>query len=163
MRRSNQRRLAQQQIQQRLAFDLELKSKEQLLDSLKNISIENTKKQIKEDLQAVLNQLPQVHKEKFSEFKRSLNASNSSGFLDEFEARFTGVYEDFFTKIKSIAPDLTPQEIKICALMRLNISTKEMATLTNRTVGTIDNTRSNIRKKLNLDDSTNLQQFLFDL
>ena len=65
-------------------MELELKSKEQLLDSLKNISIENTKKQIKEDLQAVLNQLPQVHKEKFSEFKRSLNASNSSGFLDEF-------------------------------------------------------------------------------
>lgn len=148
---------------QQIKYNLELKSKEQLLNSLKNISVENTKKQIKEDLQALLDLLPQVHREKFTDFKRSLSTGNTTGFLDEFETRFTGVYEDFFTKIKNIAPDLTPQEIKISALIRLNISTKEMATLTNRTVGTIDNARSNIRKKLKLDDADNLNQFLADL
>jgi DNA-binding CsgD family transcriptional regulator len=45
-------------------------------------------------------------------------------------------------------------------LMRLQISTKEIASLTNRTIGTIDNTRSQIRKKLKLEDSDNLQEYL---
>jgi len=42
----------------------------------------------------------------------------------------------------------------------LHISSKEMAILTNRTQGTIDNTRSVIRKKLQLDDHVNLQEYI---
>ena len=80
--------------------------------------------------------------------------------MEEFETRFIGVYEDFYTKLKQLAPDLSPHEIRICALMRLNISSKEMAVLTNRTQGTIDNTRSVIRKKLHLDEHVNLQEYI---
>jgi DNA-binding NarL/FixJ family response regulator len=47
--------------------------------------------------------------------------------------------------------------------MRLNIPTKEIAILTNRTAGTVDNTRSIIRKKLKLEDETNLQDYLLKL
>jgi DNA-binding NarL/FixJ family response regulator len=47
--------------------------------------------------------------------------------------------------------------------MRLNISTKEIAMLTNRTIGTVDNTRSAIRKKLKLEEETNLQEFLLNI
>jgi DNA-binding CsgD family transcriptional regulator len=62
-----------------------------------------------------------------------------------------------------LAPDLTPHEMRICALMRLNISSKEMAILTNRTQGTIDNTRSLIRKKLKLEELVNLQEFILSI
>jgi DNA-binding CsgD family transcriptional regulator len=83
--------------------------------------------------------------------------------MNEFEARFIGVYEAFYQKIQTIAPDLTPNELRICAFMRLHISTKEIAYLTNRTIGTIDNTRSIIRKKLKLEENDSLQQFLINL
>ena len=148
---------------QRIAHELEMKSKELLSESLKNISIQNTKEWINEELDQIVNELPKVHQQKFEALHRKLRTGNTQSFMEEFETRFTGVYEEFYTKIKAVAPDLTPHEIRICALMRLNISTKEMAMLTNRTVGTIDNTRSSIRKKLRLDESTNLQQYLMEL
>lgn len=148
---------------QKISYDLELKSKALLIDSLKNASIQNTKDWMKQELQQIINDLPESHHSKFTDLKRKLNTQNSKSFIDEFETRFTSVYEEFFTNIKKIAPDLTPTEIRLCALMRLNISTKEIATLTNRTVGTIDNARSNIRKKLKLEDQVILQQFLLEL
>jgi DNA-binding CsgD family transcriptional regulator len=83
--------------------------------------------------------------------------------LDEFETRFTGVYEEYYEKLIKLAPELTPNELRICALMRLNISTKEIALLTNRTIGTVDNTRSSIRKKLNMNEEINLQEFLLNI
>jgi len=163
LRRSNQRRLAQQQIQQRLAFDLELKSKELLTESLKNISIQQLKQDINSSLGEVLQQIPKSHHEKFEEINRLLKTATSNNFLNEFETRFNSVHEEFYVKLRVLTPELTPHELKICALLRLNISSKEMASLTNRTLGTIDNTRSSIRKKLNLDDSVNLQDYILSL
>lgn len=148
---------------QRIAFELENKSRELLSDSLKSISIQNAKENIKEELELILKDIPKMHHARFAPFLRKLSLHNNQNVLEEFETRFTGVYDKFYERLKEIAPDLTPNEIRICALMRLNISTKEIALLTNRTVGTIDNTRSSIRKKINLDEQINLQQYLIEL
>ena len=147
-------------VKQRMTFDLELKSKELLAESLKNISVQQLKEELDEKLSATIALLPKSHHDKFEALQRMLKTAPSKGFLEEFETRFKGVYEDFYIKLRSLAPELTPHEIRICALMRLNISSKEMAILTNRTQGTIDNTRSVIRKKLHLDDHVNLQEFI---
>lgn len=146
-----------------LAHKLEMKSKELLFDSLNNLNIQNTKNVIFQDLQALVNELPTVHQSKFKNLAKKLKASSNDKFLDEFEMRFTGVYEEFYSKILGIAPDLTPNELKVCGLIRLNISSKEIVILTNRTLGTIENTRMSIRKKLNLSNQDNLQQFLINL
>jgi tetratricopeptide (TPR) repeat protein len=145
---------------QKMNYQLELKSKELLTESIQSISIQNTKKQILEELDEILKQLPDTHQRKFLSLKRKLNYHTDTQFLNEFETRFNGVYESFYERIKQIAPELTTNELRICALMRLQISTKEIASLTNRTIGTIDNTRSQIRKKLKLEDSDNLQEYL---
>ncbi len=146
-----------------LAHQLELKSKELLAESLNNLNLQNTKTAILEELQDLIKELPKSQQSLFSGLRRQLKASNGGKFLDEFELRFTGVYEDFYQKLAQLAPDLTPNELKICALIRLAISTKEMAQLTNRSLGTLENTRISIRKKLRLDNQTNLQQFLMGL
>jgi DNA-binding CsgD family transcriptional regulator/tetratricopeptide (TPR) repeat protein len=146
-----------------LAHKLEMKSKELLFESLNNLNIQNTKNAIFQDLKALVNELPTVHQSKFKNLAKKLKASSNDKFLDEFEIRFTGVYEEFYNKILGIAPDLTPNELKVCGLIRLNISSKEIAILTNRTPGTIENTRMSIRKKLNLSNQDNLQQFFMNL
>ncbi len=46
---------------------------------------------------------------------------------------------------------------------KLNLNTKDIALLTNRSVGTIDNARSWIRKKMGLDNEANLTTFLLSL
>jgi tetratricopeptide (TPR) repeat protein len=153
----------EKQDKQRIEFDLELKSKQLVSESLKNLTIQNTKEELLLQLDEIIQELPKTHHAKFDSLKRTLKFYKSSSILDEFETRFTGVYESYYGKLKNLAPELTPNELRICALMRLNISTKEIALLTNRTIGTVDNTRSSIRKKLKLDEEINLQEFLLNI
>jgi DNA-binding CsgD family transcriptional regulator len=114
-------------------------------------------------LEVIIQDLPKIHQARFEQIKHTLKRLKLSSMLDEFETRFTGIYDDYYDKLKIVAPELTPNELRICALMRLNISTKEIAMLTNRTIGTVDNTRSAIRKKLKLEEETNLQEFLLNI
>ncbi len=151
------------QEKQKIAFELELKSKQLISESLKNLTIQNTKEELMNQIEEVVIQLPKSYHIKFEELKQNLKLHKTATLLNEFESRFTGVYEQYYEKLKSLAPELTPHELRICALMRLNISTKEIAMLTNRTAGTVDNTRSSIRKKLKLEDDTNLQEYLLNI
>lgn len=82
---------------------------------------------------------------------------------DDFRLRFEKVNEEFHQNLLSLAPDLTPVEIKIASFLRLNLSSKEISRLTNRSAGTISNTRSSLRKKLNLEEEDNLTAFLISL
>ena len=57
-------------------------------------------------------------------------------------------------------PNLSLTELKLCALLVLNISSKEIGELTSRSVRTIELTRYNIRKKMNLSTDENLVKHL---
>ena len=81
----------------------------------------------------------------------------------EFETRFSELNSPFYTKLLNISPDLSPTELKICGMLRLNLTSKEIALISNRSVGTIENARSNIRKKLDLQDDDNLVAFLLNI
>ena len=82
---------------------------------------------------------------------------------DDFRLRFEKVNDEFHQSLLKLAPDLTPVEIKIASFLRLNLSSKEISKLTNRSAGTISNTRSSLRKKLNLEEEDNLVSFLISL
>ncbi|WP_396167608.1 hypothetical protein [Flavobacterium sp.] len=148
---------------QKTASELEMKSKELVTISLKNISIQQSKSLIKSDLETIIKDLPLEYKTKFNGLKSKLKSSGPDAFLVDFENRFMGVYESFYEKLKLISTDLTPNELIICAMLRLNYTSKEIAYLTNRTVRTIENSRSIIRKKLQLNTEANLQQFILNL
>jgi tetratricopeptide (TPR) repeat protein/DNA-binding CsgD family transcriptional regulator len=142
---------------------LELRSREVLADSIKRLNLENLKEQVYTDLKATLSNLPKSQQELFSDLMSTLKRKNNEALIVEFEERFIGVHEDFFANLRNIAPNLSPTEVKLCAFIRLNLSTKEIAYLTNRTPGTIDNSRSKIRSKLNLREDDNLYAFLSQL
>jgi tetratricopeptide (TPR) repeat protein len=146
--------------EERLKLELDLKEKELLADSVKRVSIMYTKDSIYNDLKDFIPFLPSPQSSKFASILNDLKKSGDQNMLEEFETRFLGVHEKFFSRLKELAPDLTPSEIRICALIKLNLSTKEIVSITNRTVGTIDNARSKIRKKLNLNEDENLQTFI---
>lgn len=150
-------------LNQKIKYDLEIKSKEILSESLKNLSVQTTKEWINTELQEIVKDLPRTQQQQFAKLTNKLKSGNNQSYLEEFDIRFTGVYEEFYSKIKTLAPTLTANELRICAMMRLNISSKEIATLTNRTTGTVENIRSNIRKKLNLPADSNLQEFILSV
>lgn len=160
--RNKNRLLQQEKLEeaQKLRFELELKEKELLTDSIRRVSILHTKESLAKELKELVQELPKTQSQKFIKIQKELAGSRDESLLQEFETRFLGVYESFFAHLKELAPDLTPTELRAAALIRLNFTSKEIAMITNRSVGTIDNLRSSLRKKLNLGEEDNLSQKL---
>ena len=68
----------------------------------------------------------------------------------EFELRFQKVHTKFYENLNQKFPDLSPNEKKLCAFLRLNMSTKEIASILHKNEKSVAVARSRLRKKLNL-------------
>ncbi|SDD08020.1 Y_Y_Y domain-containing protein [Algoriphagus faecimaris] len=79
---------------------------------------------------------------------------------EQFEMHFDQVHGDFMTRFKNAFPDLSPQEIKLSAYLRMNLSSKEIANLMNITIRGVEIARYRLRKKIKLERSENLQEFI---
>ncbi|MEI7421396.1 MAG: triple tyrosine motif-containing protein [Prolixibacteraceae bacterium] len=79
-----------------------------------------------------------------------------------FESAFDEVHEDFLNRIKASYPNLTPKELRLCAYLRLNISSKEIAPLMNISVRGVEICRYRVRKKLEIDRDTNMTSFIIN-
>ena len=77
-----------------------------------------------------------------------------------FETHFESVHEEFLKRIKTAFPNLTPKELKLCAYLRMNISSKEIALLMNISVRGVEISRYRLRKKLNLKREANLTDYI---
>ena len=75
-----------------------------------------------------------------------------------FRRLFERVYPDYLFRLRATFPTLTPAEIRIVCLSRLNLSTKEMANMLGVSADTIVKTRYRIRKKANLPEGADLLQ-----
>ncbi len=86
----------------------------------------------------------------------------SLGEKDEwkiFEHNFNQVHEDFFNQLKKQFPKLTHKDLKLCAYVKMNIPTKEIAPLMNISERGIETHRYRLKKKLKL-DKEDLQAFI---
>ena len=79
---------------------------------------------------------------------------------EQFAYHFDQVHSDFFKRIREKYPNLTPKDLKLCAYLRLNLSTKEIAPLMNISVRGVEISRYRLRRKLDLDNDANLTEFL---
>ncbi len=78
----------------------------------------------------------------------------------EFEVRFARVHEGFYNRLDEQFPDLTKTERKLCALLKLGMSSKEIAAITMIRSESVDTGRSRLRKKLGLSNNDSLSAFL---
>jgi tetratricopeptide (TPR) repeat protein len=87
--------------------------------------------------------------------------SSDDKIWKEFSARFQEVHAGFYEALLHKYPDLTQNELKLCAFLRLNMSTKDISELTNQQLLTIDKARYRLRKKLGISNlDVNLVTFL---
>jgi len=77
-----------------------------------------------------------------------------------FDSYFDEVHQDFITRLKDDYQNLSPKELRLCAYLRMNLSTKEIAPLMNVSVRGVEISRYRLRKKLGLDHDTNLADFI---
>ncbi|GGG76833.1 hypothetical protein GCM10007415_05830 [Parapedobacter pyrenivorans] len=91
------------------------------------------------------------------------NAERTDEDWEQFSLHFNHVNEGFFTGLKDHYPELTPNELKLCAFLRMNLSSKEIAQLMNITIKAVEVGRYRLRKKLRLDPEQNLYEFLLHI
>ena len=79
-----------------------------------------------------------------------------------FEHNFNQVHEEFFNKLKTEHPALTHKDLKICAYIKMNLSTKEIAPLMNISIRGVETHRYRLKRKLNLDNDNSLSDYLLN-
>lgn len=80
-----------------------------------------------------------------------------------FKDAFNSVDKDFLKKIEALHPILTPNDLRFCAFLKLNLSSKEIAPLLNISVKSVETRRYRLRKKINLPHETSLVKYLFEI
>jgi len=82
---------------------------------------------------------------------------------DIFKKHFTDVHPDFFEVLIKRYPDLTTDELKLCAYLKIQLSSKEIARLINVSVSAVNKRRNRMRKKLNISPKDDLYEFLLKI
>jgi len=89
----------------------------------------------------------------------ALAKENSPRLLSKFRL----VEPDFFSKLSAIQPDLKNSELVFCIYLKLNLTTKEIATYTFVTPKAIQNRKNRLRKKLSIASDTDIYKWFNDL
>ena len=148
---------------EQLEADLRFKSKELSSVVMMNIAHQEFLNSLKEEIQK--QKLSGQHSRK--NLDKLLALVNNNIVSDEeswimFQANFDRIHENFFRNLKLQYTDLTSGDLRFCALLRLNMPTKEIAKLLNISTRGVDAARYRLRKKFNLLPEESLTDFLIN-
>ena len=157
-----QERIISEQQKQLLQNELDLKSKELASMALeagyKNQVIENLRETITDQRRK-----GQLDSHEIDSLIKTINSNiDNTEFWNIFHNNFDLIHENFFRSLRQRFPELTPTDLKFCALMRLNMSTKDIADFTRLTIRGVETARYRIRRKLGLEAKASIVQFLID-
>jgi len=144
---------------EKLQQDIENKNRELAISTMNLIKKNEFLNTIKKALKSVTessNDLKSVVKI----IDKNLNNTNDWKI---FEQAFNNADKDFLKKIKSIHPELTPNDLKLCAYLRLNLSSKEIAPLLNISPKSVEVKRYRLRKKIGLPHESSLTNYILDI
>ena len=142
--------------------ELEYKQRELASTAMHVVQKNETLGKIKEQLLDLkkLNKDTNVSKE----IQKMINMLQQDEIIDDgweqFMFHFNQLHGDFYNRLKSEFTELTPKDLKMCTYLRMNLSTKEMASLLNVTTRGIEASRYRLRKKIRLEKDDNLTEFL---
>lgn len=146
---------------------IKLKEKELLNLSLTNIQNKQQIGVIREDLSEILNSMDALgQKNIVVDLKRlvkkiTLNLNQEDEWL-ELQRHFDLVHSGFFTRLKKEYPALVHSELRHCSLIKLHLSTKEIAKYLFISPKSVQASRYRIKKKMQLDESVDLKNYLLN-
>jgi tetratricopeptide (TPR) repeat protein len=134
-----------------LVKELELRNKELALSVMNIIRNNESMIQVADMIQSSADD--EDVSDKMQSVIQSLKSLEHETNWEDFEVRFTKVHQDFYKRLDEKFPDLTPNERRLCAFLKLNMTTKEIASITRQSVKSINVARTRLRKKLGIDHS----------
>jgi DNA-binding CsgD family transcriptional regulator len=144
---------------ERLREDIEAKNREAALSTMNLVKKNELLQRIRQDLLEGSSVEKNVRRV-IDTIDRNLDEAETwSLFRDAFE----NADRDFFKKIKLRHPELTPNDLKVCAYLRLNLSTKEIASLLNISPRSVEVKRYRLRKRMGLEREANLVDHILSI
>ncbi|WP_109830934.1 tetratricopeptide repeat protein [Reichenbachiella versicolor] len=138
---------------------LDLKNRELTASALQILKRDETIKQIKQQIKEQKNSPDQ---KSLNSIVNTINLSQADDW-QEFESRFVSINQSFYDTLKKRYTNLTPSDLKLCALIKLGFNSKELAGLLGLSIESTHTTRYRLRKKLGLTRQDNLEKFISDL
>ncbi len=148
--------------QQRLQDEVEFKNKELTLNVMNLIKKNEILTEFSKKLYLIEQKTKNEEtKEEIYQLSKDIEHTIDSKIWEEFERRFIQVHGKFYSRLMDKYPDLTPNELKLCAFLKLNMSSKDICELTGQQISAIEIARHRLRKKLGISNTqTNLIVFL---
>jgi tetratricopeptide (TPR) repeat protein len=137
-----------------LAQDVDIKNKELTTNVMYLIRKNELINNVAERLLELKTSVRQENHKILHEIILDLQKEADSDTWKEFELRFNQVHSDFYLNLRKLYPGLSPADEKLCAFLRLNMTSKEIAAITQQSVKSIEVARARLRKKLNLTNTT---------
>lgn len=141
---------------EKLTLEVENKSRELSNAALSLVRKNEMLQKIKQDLAAAKDNPTAVGKIA-REIDRHLEGDHD---WEIFEQAFNAVHDDFFKRLMHEFPELTAGDLRLCAYLKMNLSSKEIAPLLNISVRGVENKRYRLRRKLGLSEEANLAEFV---
>ncbi|MBJ7880124.1 hypothetical protein [Gelidibacter salicanalis] len=138
---------------------IEMKNKELASSALQLIEKDEFLKDLKSKIRVGSDKI-KIHE--INKVLRTVSSGNNNNW-EEFKLRFIDVNKEFYDKVYEKYPNLSQGDQKICALIKLNLSSKDMARLLGISVESVHTSRHRIRKKMDLARSVNLEDFINSL
>lgn len=150
---------------EKLQSEISFKSKELANSTMSILKKNEFLLHLKELLIQQKNSLGSRYPEKYlSDVIRKIDASLSSqDDWNIFETHFERAHEQFLQKTKERFPELTATDLRLCAFLRMNLSSKEIAPMLGISVRGVENHRYRLRKKMGLDRDQKLIDLILSL
>lgn len=146
---------------EQLSQDVDAKNRELAVSTMSLIKKNELLAIIKEDLKKSSEENSGKNiKSVISTINRNISEDDS---WNVFKEAFDNADKDFLKKIKTAHPSLTPSDLKLCAYLRLNLSSKEIAPMLNISIRSVEIKRYRLRKKLNLTHDDGLVNYILGI
>ena len=142
---------------EQLSEDVDTKSRELAVSTMSLNSKNELLAFIKEDLKKTNGDENRSLKSVISTISKNINGNDS---WTVFKEAFENTDKEFLKKIKAAHPSLTPSDLRLCAYLRLNLSSKEIAPLLNISVRSVEIKRYRLRKKMDLPHEHGLVEYI---
>ena len=134
-----------------LKDQLELKNKELTT----KVILQLQKNEVVEEIINIITEIGKSEDNKHSlkQIIKKLKQLKGNSSWSDFDYGFINVHQNFYDKLSKDFPDLSLTERRLCALIKLNLNTKEIASISNLSPDSVRVARTRLRKKLNLTHS----------
>jgi DNA-binding CsgD family transcriptional regulator/ligand-binding sensor domain-containing protein len=147
---------------EQLSLDVNEKSRELAISTMSLIKKDELLTLIKEDLKKSSDEVGSRSIKSIITTTINKNISVDNAW-DTFKEAFDTADKDFLKKVKQAHTSLTPNDLRLCAYLRLNLSSKEIAPLLNISVRSVEIKRYRLRKKMDLPHETGLVDYILSI